>query len=60
MSKAIDWEDVVRHLNDAAAAYGKLPYTSAWFVIKQLNGLARRFNEGERTPQLAEEIFSIE
>lgn len=56
----MDWEQALKHLQKVARVYGELPYSSALFVIKQLENLKRRYDIGERTEVLYEEIMSFE
>jgi len=56
----IDWEQAQKHLEEVAKAYRQLSYASAWFVMRQLEQLKRRFNTGERSETLYEEIMSFE
>jgi len=56
----MDWEQALKHLEKVAKVYGQLPYSSAWFVIKQLENLKHRYDTGERSKSFYEEIMSFE
>lgn len=63
MSNEIDtfyWGKALKHLDEIAMQYKKLPWESAWFAMGQLGKLKIRIQQGERTQQLYDEIISME
>ena len=57
--EVIDWDKVLAYLELCEAAYTQIG-GSGWFVRNHvLSPLRDRYNKGERTPELAQEINSI-
>jgi len=56
----MDWIKADAHLQELIDIYKKLPYQSAWFAMGQLNTLRHRFDTGERTQKLYDEIMAME
>lgn len=58
--KEINWDDVQSYFDQTLANYKEIPFSSAWFVLQQLERLGMRLKSGERTESLAEEIYAME
>jgi len=59
----LDWEKAKEHLDRYEAGYRELvrnPAACPWFALSVIVGLRMRFEKGERTPELYEDIMSVE
>lgn len=57
-----EWEETERYLNDVIASYLSLvntPGVSVGFAVKHVNAVKSRFDAGERTEALYDEIMSL-
>jgi hypothetical protein len=55
----MDWDKAQAHLKEMTEAYQNIPMRSSWFGIGVLNGLRQRFDAGERTEELYQEILDV-
>lgn len=58
--KELDWNVAESRLTELLKLYKELPPQSGFFGVTMLEGLRRRFDKGERTPQLHNEIMQSE
>jgi len=55
----VNWDKAEERLVDMISVSEKLQFESVWFVMSQLGQMKRRYDSGERTQQLYDEIMSI-
>ena len=52
----MDWKEAEQKLKEIREAYEYCPIQSMWFVLGELKKLEERYNSGERSNILFEEI----
>jgi len=55
----MDWEKAEQFLKEIREAYESCPPQSTWFVMIELKQLEGRYNSGERTEKLYNEIVAM-
>lgn len=61
-TQELDWKKAEEHLIAAEKAYGELvgmPDVNPFFALGMISAARRRFDGGERTPELHQEIMEI-
>jgi hypothetical protein len=54
------YSEAIDHLITVKRQYQELPPQSSWFVLEQIRKLEARWDDGERTQQLYDEIMAME
>lgn len=56
----LDWEAAKEHLDAYEAEYRRLPDGVGLFGLMHICGIRRRYENGERTPELYQDMMAIE
>ncbi len=57
---ALDWDAALAHFEVYEQAYKELPLASSWFALATLSTLRARYDKGERTPELYNDMMEVE
>jgi hypothetical protein len=60
MAKEMNWETAENHLKEIRKAYVEIGAAGTFAIVAVLNPLLERFEEGERTEELHQEIMDLE
>lgn len=58
--KELNWDEAKAHLDTVEGLYKDIPYQSSWFALGVIGAIRKRYNDGERTPELHKEIMEME
>lgn len=56
---SLDWQEAERHLQAVEEAYGSIGMAGSFALTLVINPCRVRFNQGERTQELYDEIMEI-
>ena len=56
----MNWEEAEKYLYDMKMAYEEIGFVGSFGLSMTINPLVKRFESGERTTELYEEIMSVE
>lgn len=59
-TQQLDWAKAERHFNMIYDAYKDLPVNVGFFGLTVFREIKRRFDAGERTPELFQEMMDVE
>lgn len=60
MGYAMDWKEAETYLYEIATAYKEIGWTGSFALATTINPLIKRFESGERTEELFDDIFCLE
>lgn len=60
MAEELNWDVTEKHFNEIREAYQNLPVMSGAFGLSLLNKLHSRFESGERTQELFDEMMAVQ